>query len=518
MGAARFFASTVAAWAVPFWRPRFLAATLLLSACALFGVAPAAMATFQGTNGRIAFLSDRDRDLNHIGWYQIYSMNPDGSNVTRLTTDGLVDGDPAWSADGTRIAYSIGGSPSAGSGLWVMGEHGERPTQLTFPPSGSSDSQPAWSPDDQQIAFTRTSSDGVGQVWVVNVDGSDPRALTSGSDSKAPAWSPDGKQIAFQSGSPFSGESSIDVMGADGSAPTQLTEPPSGVGWFVTDENPNWSPDGKQIAFDSNRSVEFTEHIYTMTASGGSITEIGDGPDYSPVWSPDGTEIAFASTRSAHGRVHIWKMSADGSAQTMVTADNDSVQDDNPSWQTGPLVVNSTGDASDANPANGICDTGNTMTVAGKVVAECTLRAAIEVADHLDNDPTIAFDIQPGGSNTFIGGEPVINAPHGISDNGYGENGVNVPMAIDGTTQPGGQVELAGSSQAGTVGLPVGASGVKIMGLDINGYSVDLEVGRFLLFNSTRVADPAGIEVAGAYYTIPDSSSGETTGDVLSDV
>ncbi|HUQ20690.1 MAG TPA: hypothetical protein VM099_13830 [Gemmatimonadaceae bacterium] len=130
--------------------------------------------------------------------------------------------------------------------------------------------------------------------------------LTSNGHNQQPAWSPDGKRIAFTSDR--DGNSEIYVMNADGSNQVRLTNNPS------PDESPTWSPEGSRIAFTSSRDLGGSRFaIYTMNAAGGDqirITSLG-AADHSPSWSPDGKRIAFISNRG--GVAGIWTIAPDGS-------------------------------------------------------------------------------------------------------------------------------------------------------------------------------------------------------------
>jgi dipeptidyl aminopeptidase/acylaminoacyl peptidase len=137
----------------------------------------------------------------------------------------------------------------------------------------------------------------------------------------SPTWSPDGRQIAFVS--ERDGNKEIYVMNADGSQPTRLTNNNT-VDWF-----PKWSPDGKRIGFVSFRDGNL--EIYVMNVDGSQPTRLTNtaGRDFPPVWSPDGTQIAFNSERD--GNYEIYLMKADGSLQTRLTTHQ--AADTFPAWQ-----------------------------------------------------------------------------------------------------------------------------------------------------------------------------------------
>src|SRR5206468_7283730 len=164
---------------------------------------------------------------------EIYAMNADASGVTRLTTSPGEDADPAWSPGGTKLAFT---SDRAGNeDVYVMDPDGTGVRRLTDSPGADAD--PAWSPDGKRIAFT-SDRDGDQEVYVMNADGTGeadltnspaitvsaaPGARTFGNDS-APAWSPDGRRIAFTSDRDLNIE--IYAMNADGTGQVDLTNAP----------------------------------------------------------------------------------------------------------------------------------------------------------------------------------------------------------------------------------------------------------------------------------------------------
>jgi Tol biopolymer transport system component len=284
--------------------------------------------------GLIAFVSDRDEpDPEHCRDscnHEIYIMNVDGSGQTRLTNNAVSDYQPAWSPDGTRIAFaSLRDNPPPENGLcmlfcvyqiYIMDADGANQTRLTDLPG----QRPAWSPDGTRIAFMAPAGgdEGNWDIYIVDTDGANQIQLT---DSPAydgePAWSPDGTQIAFVS--ERDGSRDIYVMDADGANQTRLTSHPK------YDGAPAWSPDGAWIAFQSYR--DGNPEIYVMNADGTEQTNLTEDPDWdgTPAWSPDGARIAFTSDRDGTSEIYI--MNADGTGVVRLT--NNSVGDGYPVWQ-----------------------------------------------------------------------------------------------------------------------------------------------------------------------------------------
>lgn len=169
-------------------------AAMALALCLLAWVAvQPAQAAFPGENGRIAFQSDRD------GPVEIYATSL-GGTPERITTSNN-SSDPAYSPDGSKIAFVSGGAQ--GQDIFVMNADGTGRKQITN--TGSADKQPAWSPDGKKIAFVANSFDSDRQtddeIWTINADGTGRRQVTNNTvqTDEQPAWSPDGTRIAFVS-------------------------------------------------------------------------------------------------------------------------------------------------------------------------------------------------------------------------------------------------------------------------------------------------------------------------------
>lgn len=154
--------------------------------------------------------------------------------------------EPAWSRDGTRLAYvsgqlglhtGVGVSNSFGT-IFVSSAEGGGPRQVT--PDDAFYGEPAWSPDGNRIAYA-TDRDGYWAIYTTSLTGgAKPRMLTMAGEAQWPTWSPDGTQIAYQYSRTLGGEDSIWVMGANGGGDPR---------YLTSGSRPTWSPDGKWIAF-----------------------------------------------------------------------------------------------------------------------------------------------------------------------------------------------------------------------------------------------------------------------------
>ena len=244
-------------------------------------------------------------------------VQPDApGGITNLTDNGTtsLDGAPAWSPDGTRLAFVSTFSPSGGGGqnIFVMqpdapGDAINLATQLTRYPAGSvSISNIAWSRDGTRVAYDVAASYGAKTgVFVVAADGTTVTPVTIAAPTPTaaaahPTWSQDGTKIAYSRGE------QVYVTSADGTGSPAPLE--NGVG-----HSPAWSPDGTRIAFDKINTTDPFVDLHVVNAGGGGTPVITPIP-YSQwtfaAWSPDATRIAYRSSTGSGGSIRVVR--ADG--------------------------------------------------------------------------------------------------------------------------------------------------------------------------------------------------------------
>src|SRR6478609_2231576 len=176
-------------------RSRSILAVLVLAGAVAVIAGGSANAGSQAANGRIAYVSDAacrfDPTLKNE---DIFSMAPDGSGKADLTRSANPDGSPAWSADGTKLAFTRPGKAN-NDDVFVMGSNGKAQRNVTK--TSPDDANPDWSPDGTKITFVRFYG-GAGEIFVMNADGSGQTNLTNDpANDGDPTWSPDGSKIAF---------------------------------------------------------------------------------------------------------------------------------------------------------------------------------------------------------------------------------------------------------------------------------------------------------------------------------
>ena len=255
-------------------------------------------------------------------YIDIYTMNPDGSNVVRLLPfSGYSNRSPRWTADHNRIVFTSFRNDI--EQIFIMKADGSNVVQLTN--TGCPDRNPAPSPDGTRIVFQRD-CDG-GGIFVINMDGSNPIQLTFTHTDREPSWSPDGSKIVFSGKKPADPSlEAILQMNVDGSNPVMIFQ--CGA---TRCGAPMYSPDGTRLAVWVNR---YEGEIFVQDVNNpGKVVELahlGPGSEFAAAWSPDGTRIVF--TAGPYGSdIELYSAnSADGSGLTKLTSLADA--DAAPSW------------------------------------------------------------------------------------------------------------------------------------------------------------------------------------------
>jgi Tol biopolymer transport system component len=263
------------------------------------GVASASQPAWSPDGTQIAFLRE-DRNGGRVA-----VVDANGGGERSLTSRGF-SSDPSWAPDGSRIAYvestgMTGGVSMGGPSIFAVPAAGGDPVRLTRGTRTQFDQDPAWSPDGTRIAFTRLQVDeqgdvSAGDVYVMNADGGDQRLLVA--DARSPAWSPDGTRIAFATARDRNGRTcfaectpnaEIYVANADGTAVTRVTDTTTHEG------DPAWSPDGARIAFHSDFNSPQSgagggTELYSVGADGSCMTWLTNGSalSFDPAWQPGG--------------------------------------------------------------------------------------------------------------------------------------------------------------------------------------------------------------------------------------
>jgi Tol biopolymer transport system component len=280
-------------------------------------------------NGRIAFSTGFilvDPDLRARG--QVYTVNPDGTRTRQLThvPRGIDAGDPAWSPDGSRIAYVS--NASGNFAVWGMRANGTGQHPIAGRP-GFDYFTPQWSPNGRRLVVTECDAALGPPIWchivVMGSDGSARRTLVGGRRiNQNPDYSPAGRWIAFDSDR-AGFHSTVWLVRPDGSALHRLTRPFREAFW------PRWSPDGRHLLFTNNCCVARSD-VFVMRADGSHIRQLTHFPGLHQggfaSYSPDGRQIVLMSSLKRPGDSpfnDLYTMRADGSNLRRIVSDHQHV-------------------------------------------------------------------------------------------------------------------------------------------------------------------------------------------------
>jgi Tol biopolymer transport system component len=255
------------------------------------GAADSGWAVWSPDGKTLVFDSNRsDPDPNDADVINdVFSVRPDGTDVTMLTDSKGLSGEPAWSPDGALIAMEADrGDRAHGEGIYVINADGTNPRRVTVPPTGSEDGKPRFSPSGKQLVFTRFRGKDLAEkaaVFTVSLDGTHLRRLTT---------------------------------------------------FAIHADDLDWSPDGKRIVFDGYPNSGAYGHIYVIDTTGRHLRNLTPGKTGSadPVWSPDGKTILFLDNRvlGGRGRTGLATMKPDGSAERFISTRNAELHQ--PDWES----------------------------------------------------------------------------------------------------------------------------------------------------------------------------------------
>lgn len=266
---------------------------------------PAASGTTSITSQNVPMIAYATRLVSDLTW-EIYTMDMDGGNKQRLTNNAFDDLQPAWSPDGSKIAFSS--NRDGNYDIYTMNADGSEVTQITFTPDGYN-YDPKWSPDGTKLLIQRSAGTSF-DLFTINADGSNLINLAPYQFEDANGeWSPDGSKIVFYSLRPPS--AGIFTMNADGSNVTKVPNTTS------ADTEAIWTPDGTQLLLCRFAAMNTRLVRINLDGSNPIVLTPGSGNRSYPSFSPDGSKVVYSNDLSSITSIYI--MDANGGTETQLT-------------------------------------------------------------------------------------------------------------------------------------------------------------------------------------------------------
>jgi Tol biopolymer transport system component len=281
---------------------RRLAGALALALAAVAFPA-AGHAAYPGKNGKLAVEGDTQPG--------IWTVKPNGNDLTRVTSKKGLPFNPSWSPDGKWIAFT------QSNALWRMHGDGSHKEKLVKGVASDLDTNISWSPNGHKLVFNKKDD-----LWTVKRNGDDAKRITKSPDAeRAPAWSPSGGRIAFQFRDDVTADLDLRLIKPNGTGMVAIPNTKNG-------SEPDWSPNGKRLVYDS-----LGTGILLIKPDGtGQRTFAKNGNNefvVDPAWSPDGEQIAYAHNISL-SRTQIVRKRVGGGKEHVVVKRKHWFS---PSWQ-----------------------------------------------------------------------------------------------------------------------------------------------------------------------------------------
>ena len=254
---------------------------------------------------QIAFLSRQNKGT------EIFVVDFDGENLKQVTNDKTLNLTPTWSPNGRWLAYTsyAGNNPD----LVMIDNFGEKPKRTLLYLSGLN-SAPSWSPVDDRLTLV-LSKDENSEIYTLSNNRTLRRLTRHFNIDTSPTWSPDGKKIAFTSDRSGRGAPQIYIMDAHEGDKAGVQRISFNSSY---NDNPAWSPDGDKIAYTSRVGKRFQIKIYDLITKSSAVLTKGRGNNEQPTWSPDGRFIAYRHKDGSGISTYIQRLDSDKTRQLSI--------------------------------------------------------------------------------------------------------------------------------------------------------------------------------------------------------